>query len=382
MSSEETGLDRWTPDGVDLRDATLEGGARPRAERELGRFVPELVDLGFVELGFECGRIRAEDDERPPEVTEQVIRSLEEAADQGAVSDEDRLVWARELRALQRMVDGDQLSWVWSHPDTHDIAVLEHSDHGDWLAFRRVFADGSVVRTLRRPDAMPVGAPAATGPFVDTPVPGLYALLCWLAGDGILIGRGPKPLVRQWDQVVGSVDAAATLRAHHALLSSVALVGPAAPASMALVVASGRRTLHVSAEGLELSHQRAGQALVVGRALAGLAAWGVVSWGTGAWMEALLAAVLAPWAATRWWTVLSGQGPLLRLFLPTAVLLFWGTRIGPGLAAGAFGGALLATSAAWLVCFWLGLAGRRHFDPRQASPPAVSADAMLTHYRD
>lgn len=373
---------RWTPDVVAFRDATREGGARPHALKKLARFVDELRALGFVELGIVAAHFASTDEDDLPQFSMVELRDLERAVDDGLDGAPERLAWAREMTGLRDLWSNENLTWVWTHPGTHDTAHLESTAHGDWVTFRSLYEDGSLVRTSRRPDGMGHDAPGATGFFVDSPVPGLYALMCRLAGDHFMVGKGPKPKLRQWDHVTDAATATEAWAVHRGHVDALAVASPAVPSDMPLTLAQNRRTMHVTLEGLERAGRWSAWVGGVLSTVGTVSAAFLVAGATGSFVQGGVAAVLLPWASSSWWSVACGGAPATVVLAPTALVCgaIWWADLPLAVAGVAIVVAFVGTVASRLVSFWLSGAGRSWVEPWIAVPPPLAAAELLERY--
>lgn len=101
---------------------------------------------------------------------------------------------------------GMEIWWVGRSADGQDLAEIEANDFGVWLTFKRLGADGTYVRTYRRPEALAVEGrnPHLAGAYEGGWLPPWRWLMQWLAGDAVTTVFTDMPKVRETANIVGA----------------------------------------------------------------------------------------------------------------------------------------------------------------------------------
>ncbi|MCB9665454.1 MAG: hypothetical protein H6732_15180 [Alphaproteobacteria bacterium] len=311
--------ERWALDDFLVRDVSALLWAREQVEAQLVRFPPQLAALGFVELGIDHTGM-------DPGVDGQ-IRENHEMASSMIPDDAADSPFAEQVEAWrvqqQEMAEGS-LSWLWVHPETHDLATVEHARGAEWISLRRYHDDGSLVRSLRRPEGverLPSGVAAV---FLGARLPLLFHAVSWLAGDTFALNFSPRTGLGEHNQVVDVDDAGELWQAHRAWATARLGEGAVAvPMDLELALALGRRTLHTASTCADAMGATTGRDLLVGHALVYAAVVGVL-WAGG--LHVAVAAVVGlpatflgmavlAWAGGLWSSITLGGAFLANLLL-------------------------------------------------------------------
>lgn len=358
--------------GIVQRDTTHDPVAKAWVEANLQRFTHALRQTGFQPSGIVTTTFpgdfgRCAPDEVP----------LDDDAS------EEQRVYAKAMDDLRSTANSVLHCWSWRHPETCDLASLEQNEKGDWLTFTRLYEDGRIVRTVRRPEGIAEGAPEATGLFLQAPLPGLHALMCRLGGDTFELGLTPKPGIGQFDRTTEPLSGLETLERHLAHVVDVGIAERAVPLSPALTVALNRRTLHVAESCMEQS-SRIGHRWMFGGGLAGRVAAAGIAWLATGSATGLLAFFLARQVTGPLWGFSTGCNSIAPVLTGAALFaaFAWWVGLGAaGVAATLVVDALLFVSTR-LIFFYLGQAGRPTLDLDITEPGIVPAADLLTVYGD
>lgn len=372
----------WAPEGFDFRDVTHELQALDEVAERNGQFRDDLVALGFEELGVMATRTHDHEDGYPVLDEDELAALREEAATGDALAVE-RLLFVEEGITSREMFSGRHLTWLFVHPGTHDLAELEANGMGEWLSLHRLHADGSLVRTIRRPEGDPVGTPGVSAQFQQARWPGLHALVVRLTGDTFTNHRTVKPRVRQWDQGVPSVSVREVWDAHLAFADGLELASEPVTPTRNLAVCMSRRTMDVTLASIEHVQMWGARVWIGLETLGRLAAAGILGGVTGTWLAAAVGFFLVKPVSDVVWAHGTGFSEPHEILLPLVLLM---------LAAGVMAVPLWALAAAFGVCSLFLVAGRlaslwcEHtrrpwFDARLAEPVPVPASRLERVYR-
>lgn len=297
--------------------------------------------------------------------------------------DAEEVAWAERRARLETMFERLHLAWVGQHATEPDVVVLEHNDDGTWVTFYRLGADGTLIRTLRRPHALPPAPsnPYASAPYAQTRMPGLKRLVRWVAGDVFANGTGWKPAVRQFDRPIDVDTVSAAWARHQAHVAEVGMRAAPITPTGPMMAALSRRTMHVLEAHLgAASWWSTGLfALFVAMQVGVAAAWAHAAWG---WSGAVLFVLPALSAATvTRWLLSRNDGVWMALFAwaPVVEVSSW-FGVGRLEVAGVLLAATALAGAADLASLWAIKRGLTPLGRPMRTPRPVPATSLEDAY--
>lgn len=259
------------------------------------------------------------------------------------------------------------------------VAHVERNDRGTWLSVVSVFPDGTLLRTVRRPEGIPEGLQGGAGEVLSASDAPLAAWFLRLTVDKFAFTFRDQPWAGLRQQVLpNEASARQVLRAHEELAMS--LGEPVVVDDLELDAAVQRRFIHALAASLawdEVLGTRVGWGAIALRwALAGVLLWPGVP-GLGAF-AALLFLVRRASAAV--WQLLMGDVEISALGwwgLLAAAAWTWGVAGAVGVAVAVQVVVDVAEMAAVLAADGVGAAALERW---RTPLPKVAASELVASY--